>query len=393
VHEAEGEAQVFYRSPDTARLDFPVDSLASGAFPVAGGFETLTPGSGRFRVYSEPYQSRAGRHGVIRIAEDLGDIVEPLKTLRVTFFVMAPLAIALSVLGGYWLAGKALQPVDQITRLAREISADRLEGRIPDSGARDEIGRLVATLNEMIARLDTSFAGMKRFTADASHELRGPLTTMRSAIDVSLSQPRDTGDYQAVLRSVGEDVDRLRSITEELLVLARADAGRQRLDHDDVRLDVVASETAESLRSPARAANVVIDVQANSPVIMTGDERWLRHLVSNLIDNAVKFSARPHDSDPARVTISVSHRDGHDRLVVSDDGPGIPPEALDHVFERFFRVEGARPYTPVSGFGLGLSIAAWIVNAHGGVIEARNRTEGGSEFEVRFASGPSRPAA
>ena len=386
VHEAEGEARVFYRSADTARLEFPVESLASGAFPVAGGFETLTPASGRFRVYSEPYQSRAGRRGVIRIAEDLGDIVEPLRTLRVTFFVMAPLAVALSVLGGYWLAGKAFQPVDQITKLAREISADRLERRIPDFGARDEIGRLVATLNQMIARLEASFAGMKRFTADASHELKGPLTTMRSAIDVSLSQPRGTDDYRAVLRSVGEDVDRLRTITEELLVLARADAGRQRLDRDDVRLDIVASEITETFRTSAATTNVVIDVQAASPVVVAGDERWLRHLVSNLIDNAVKFSARPPGVQPARVTVSVSHRDGYDRLVVSDDGPGIPAESLGHVFERFFRVEGARSYTPVSGFGLGLSIAAWIVNAHGGVIEARNRPEGGSEFEARFPS-------
>ena len=386
VHEAEGATRVFYRSPDTARLEFPVESLASGTFPVAGGFETLTPPSGRFRVYSEPYQTRVGRHGVIRIAEDLGDIVEPLETLRVAFLVMAPLAVALSVLGGYWLAGKAFQPVDQITRLAREISADRLERRIPDSGARDEIGRLVATLNQMIARLESSFAGMKRFTADASHELRGPLTTMRSAIDVSLSQPRDTDAYRSVLRSVGEDVDRLRSITEDLLVLARADAGRQHLDRDDVRLDIVALETAESLRAPARAANVAIDVQADSPVVMSGDERWLRHLVLNLIDNAVKFSARPQDAQAARVTISVSHRDGYDRLVVADDGPGIPPDALEHVFERFFRVEGARSYAAISGFGLGLSIAAWIVDAHGGVIEARNRAEGGSEFEARFLS-------
>lgn len=387
VHEAEGEPSVFYRSPDTARVELPLDSLTRGALPAVRGFQTFTALSGPFRLYSEPYVSRAGRHGVIRIAQDLGDIVEPLSTLLLAFSIMAPIAIGISVIGGYWLAGRALEPVDQITRLAREIGAERLERRIPDSGVRDEIGRLVETLNQMIARLESSFAGMKRFTADASHELRGPLTTMRSAIDVSLSQPRDADEYRVVLRSVGEDVDRLRSITEELLVLARADAGRVRIDREDVRLDVVASEIAESFRAAAESVNVSIDVQAPAPVIVVGDERWLRQLVSNLVDNAIKFAARPGGAEPARVAIRVSYSEGHARLAVTDDGPGIPADALDHVFERFFRVEDARPYSPASGFGLGLSIAAWIVSAHGGVIEARNRPEGGGDFEVRFASG------
>lgn len=386
VHEAEGAAQVFYRSPDTTHAQLPLESLGSGNLPVAGGFQTASAATGPFRWYSEPYLSRAGRHGVIRVAQDLGDIVEPLGTLRVAFFLMAPLVIALSVVGGYWLAGKAFEPVDRITRLAREISAERLERRIPDSGVRDEIGRLIATLNQMIGRLESSFEGMQRFTADASHELRGPLTTMRSAIDVALSQSRATDDYRAVLHSVGEDVDRLRSITEELLVLARADAGRVKLDRDNVRLDVVATEIAESVRASAVAKNVEIEVRAPDPVIIAGDERWLRHLVSNLVDNAVKFAARPNGIQAARVSILVSLGEGHAKLVVTDDGPGIPAEALDHVFERFFRVEGARPYATRSGFGLGLSIASWIVAAHAGIIEARNRPEGGSAFEVRFPS-------
>ena len=393
VHEAEGEARVFYRSLDTSRVEFPVESLASGTLPMAGGFQTFIATSGRFRVYSEPYQLRAGRRGAIRVAQDLGDIMEPLETLRLAFVLMAPLTIALSVIGGYWLAGRAFEPVDQITRLAREISADRLERRIPDSGVRDEIGRLVATFNQMIARLESSFAGMSRFTADASHELRGPLTTMRSAIDVSLSQPRDADDYRAVLRSVGEDVDRLRSIAEELLVLARADAGHVRIDRDPVRLDIVVAETAESFRAAAESRNVVIEVRAPSAVVVAGDERWLRQLVLNLVDNAVKFSARPGGASPANVVIAVSSGAGDAELLVTDDGPGIPDDAIDHVFERFYRVEGARTYTPDTGFGLGLSIAAWIVAAHGGVIEARNRPEGGSEFEVRFGSDSSRPVA
>ena len=250
--------------------------------------------------------------------------------------------------------------------------------------ARDEIGRLVETFNQMIARLEASFDAMKRFTADASHELRGPLATMRGAIDIVLAQPRDAEEYRRVLASVGEDVDRLRSIAEDLLVLARADSGRIRVERLPVRLDVVASELAESFAAAANLQGRSLAVRCDEPVVLLGDERWLHQLVFNLLDNAVKFSNPGSEDGSAQVTIEVRRAEGVARLEITNPGPGIPPEALDHMFERFYRADGARPYRGAEGFGLGLAIASWIVEAHGGTIAARNRTEGGVAVSVTF---------
>lgn len=384
VHEIEGEGQVLYLSADTARnrtaLEADARRLPSGDESI----ETVELASGPIRVYSEPYHSRAGRRGVIRVVQGLGDIVEPLERLRFALWLMAPLAIGLGALGGYWLAGRALAPVATITNLAIEIEADRLGRRIPDPGSRDEIGRLVETLNQMIARLEASFDGMKRFTADASHELRGPLATMRSAVDVALSRPRTTEEHVAVLRSVGDDVDRLRAIVDGLLVLARADAGRLPLEIGPVRLDVVAAEVVESTMPTAEAQGVYLRALADTPVQIEGDERWLRQLVVNLVDNAVKFSAGCGRLESPSVLVEVGEERGVAVITVTDEGPGLPPGTSDRIFERFYRGEDTDSSHRTAGFGLGLSIAAWIVRAHGGDIAVGDRPGGGSVFTVRL---------
>ena len=296
---------------------------------------------------------------------------------------MAPLAVLFSSLGGYWLAGRALAPVDEVTRMAQEIGASSLGRRLPVTKAQDEIARLVDTFNQMIARLEGSFESMKRFTADASHELRGPLATMRGAIDVALSQPRQAGEYRKALASVGEDVNRLRSIAEDLLVLARADAGRVKIERLPVRLDVVAAEVAESLRPLAVERAVSLVNRSEATVRVQGDERWLRQLVFNLLDNAIKFSTSAGAAErPAVVTIAVTERGGAGILRVEDTGPGIPEEALPHIFERFYRADNARSYRGREGFGLGLSIAEWVVHAHHGTIAAANAAGGGTTFAV-----------
>ncbi len=382
-HELAGEGRVFYRSPDSSGVTRGID-----LHPLANLEEprfALVPGpSGDLRVYSQPYRSRAGCPGLIHVMESLGEITAPLASLRLALLLLAPLAVALSAASGYWLAGRALAPVDQVTSLARDIEASQLSRRLPVPKARDEIGRLVETFDQMIARLEASFEAMKRFTADASHELRGPLATMRGAIDVALSRPREAEEYRRVLSSVGEDVDRLRSIAEELLILARADAGRINVERNPVRLDLVASEVAESFAATAARQGALLEARCAAPVLMLGDERWLRQLVFNLLDNALKFSARETEGVSAKVAIEVTHDNGVARLAVTDSGPGIPPEALDHIFERFYRADGARPYRGVEGFGLGLAITSWIVEAHGGTIAARNRAEGGAVVSVAF---------
>ena len=381
-HEAGGSGRVFYRSP--AAADVPIPSPAESPAPTgahAGVFETRSG----LRIYSRPYESRAGRRGFIRVAERLGDVTAPLRSLSVAILLMAPVAVGASAGAGYWLARRALKPVDAITRLAREIEATSLSRRLPASGGADEIARLVETFNQMIARLEASFEGMKRFTADASHELRAPLARMRGAVDVVLSRPRDSDAYCAALAAIGEDVDRLRSITEDLLVLARADAGRIDLERAPVRLDVVVVEAVESLLPAAQECGVSLRVDSDGPLVVLGDERWLRQLLMDLLDNALRFAPLgAAERSPASVVVGVRGSDGVAVLSVEDTGPGLPAEALEHVFERFYRGDTARASHRQEGAGLGLAIGAWIAQAHRGSISAENADGGGTRFLVKL---------
>jgi two-component system, OmpR family, sensor kinase len=382
-HSVDGDTRSFYRSPDLEALPFGELTATPDFLNERAAFKTYEGSRGSLRVYTKPYHSHAGRQGLIRVMERIGDVNLTLANLRLALLVLAPLAVAASSLGGYWLAGRALAPVDEITGLAREIEASQLSRRLPVPPVHDEIGRLVDTFNQMIGRLETSFEGMKRFTADASHELRSPLANLQGTVEVALSQPRDAGEYQAALRSVGEDVERLRRIVEDLLVLARADARGFRLDRELVRVDVLARDIVDSLAERASAAGVRLSARADAPETVMGDERWLRQLVFNLVENGLKFTAAAPQPDRAPGVRVVVVEDGEAvRLSVIDSGPGIPEADLEHVFERFYRADWARAQGPAGGFGLGLSIAAWIVEAHGGAIRAVRRAEGGTEMIV-----------
>ena len=384
VHEVGGERRVFFQSADKRGLRALIGSKPDeGAIPASGRFEMLGTQAQPIRLYSAPYQSRSGRSGLIQVAQGLGDLPLALATLRWALLLMSPLAVGLAALGGYGLARRALAPVAEVTRLAREIEAGSLNQRLPLPHSQDEIGSLVTTLNQMIGRLEAAFEAMRRFTADASHELRGPLTTMRGAIDVALAQPREAAEYREALLSVGHDVDRLRSITADLLVLARADAGRIPIERAPVRLDVLADDIAETLGTATSPGGVQVRVESTIPVLVLGDERWLRQLVFNLVHNAVKFAgAKPKDKPPALVRLSVSGEAGRGILSVSDNGPGIPVDKIGHVFERFYRADPARTLDEQEGSGLGLSIAAWIASAHQGEIRVENLDEGGCRFVV-----------
>ena len=383
-HEVEGEGRVFYRSPDSSGLPDPAQRYAlSRPASDAARFETVPGAKAPSRMYSLPYSSRSGRRGVIHVVHGLGDVPGPLASLRISFFLMAPVAVLLSAAAGWWLAARALAPVDAATRTAREIEASSLSRRLPVPKGHDEMTRLVATFNQMFARLEASFEGMKRFTADAAHELRSPLATMRGAIDVALALPREASEYHEVLASVGEDVDRLRSIAEDLLVLARADAGRIKLDKSAVRWDVAVAEVVGSFQPIAAKRGVSLRAECAPGFVLQGDERWLRQLLFNLIDNALKFSAASDEHErPRLVSVELTRSSSSARLDVVDSGPGMPSEALGRVFERFYRLDGVHSILPTEGSGLGLAIAAWIVEAHGGTITAQNRPEGGCVLSV-----------
>lgn len=380
VHEVEGQRQVFYQSPEMKAnpLAPAVEALGWEAVPTPR-FVTINRKGMPWRVLSLPYHSRAGRPGIVRLMEDLGDIEETLRTLRLALLLLSPTGILLSALGGYWLSGRALAPVDRIARMAHEIEASRLDQRLPHPGVDDEIGRLVETLNRMIERLQGSFDAMKRFTADASHELRSPLTTLRSTIDVLLDQPRTLEDHRAGLESLGEEVDRLHRIVEDLLLLARADAGRQSMTRERVNLDALVSALVESFESRAEERGITLKSDDLAKSVVLGDEPWLIQLVGNLLDNALKFTP-----DGGTVEVSLGAVGPMVRLEVADSGPGIPEGDLERIFERFYQSDPSRSRGRKSGAGLGLAIAAWIAQSHGGRISASNRPDSGARFIVEL---------
>jgi two-component system OmpR family sensor kinase len=376
-HEVGGEGQVLYRSPDSEEI--PVPSTL-GAISSAIPFETLHVGGEMLRVHSKPYRSRIGRQGLIRVMDRLGDVEELLHSLRLSLLLMVPLVIFIAALGGYWMAGRALSPVDRITKQAQVIEAQSLGLRLPHPGKADELGRLVDTLNQMFGRLERSFEGMKRFTSDASHELRSPLAIMRSTIDVILNQPRTPDEYRLSLESLGEEVDRLRRISTDLLLLARVDAGRLELELASLRLDLLTKDVVEAYLLIAQDKGLLLEGSPAPEVWVRGDERWLRQALANLLDNAIKFTPTG-----GQVWVDLAMRPDSAQITVKDSGPGIPEEHLPRVFERFYQGDTARTRSAEQGSGLGLSITAWIVEAHGGSLLAANRSDGsGCCFTMRL---------
>jgi heavy metal sensor kinase len=388
-HSVDGAPDVFYRSPDLDSVPGARELAERPRFlEEASGFRTFVENADYVRVYSVPYRSKVGRRGVIRVMERMGDVELPLKNLRLGLLLLAPVAVLGSALVTWSLARRALAPVVEVTSLAREIEATQLSRRLPVPRVKDEIGRLVETFNQMIARLESSFEAMKRFTADASHELRSPLANVKSTVELALARPREADDYRAALSSVGEEAERLRRIVEDLLLLARADSGRLPFEKEPVRLDVLGEEVAESFGQRALESGVRLEADVEPGVVVSGDERWLRQLVQNLVENAVRYSpSRPAGEPAPLVAVGVRSDGAGALLTVDDEGPGIPVEARERVFERFFRVEEARGRGADTGAGLGLAICAWIVEAHRGKIEASERSGGGTVISVRFPGG------
>ena len=241
------------------------------------------------------------------------------------------------------------------------------------------MGRLAATFNEMINKLEQAFERERRFTADASHELKTPLAVLRGDIEVALRRDRAAEEYKRVLVSNLEEIARLTKLTDDLLTLARSDAGERVLELEPVRLDSLASEAFAFLQPLAAASGIALDHEApSSPVVIEGDAKRLKQLLVNLVDNAIKYTAA---GGSARLRLSVE--DSAALIEVSDTGRGIPEDALPQIFERFYRQSDPKD-SRVTGFGLGLAISKWIVDAHNGSIEVESKSGRGSRFTVRL---------
>jgi heavy metal sensor kinase len=288
------------------------------------------------------------------------------------------LTLLVASAGGLFLAGRALDPIDRITRAAAAIGADDLSSRLNLRGSHDEVGRLAATFDRMLERLDQAFRRQRQFTADASHELRTPLTMLASQIDVALKRNRTLAEYKDLLRSMREDTARMSQLVSELLTLARADAGQQLLTREELDLGDLVRSVVPTMEAIATEHGVQLTEQVQPGITISGDQMRLTQLLINLIDNAVRYTP-----SGGRVAASVERDGAVASLRVADTGVGIDADHLPHVFERFYRADPARARAE-GGAGLGLAIAHWIATAHGGEISVQSEVGRGTTFTLRL---------
>ena len=339
------------------------------------------PERARYRVLA--LRRNAGRSGtVLVLAAPLSDVDRSVERLRLLLAVAGPVALALAGGGGWLLTRAALRPVDRMTEQADAIGADRLGDRVSVPDAADELTRLARTLNGMLERIERGVVTQRRFVADASHELRTPLAVMRAELEVALRDHNRAADASEVLDSAAEEVARMSKIVDDLLTLAHRDENRLELMLEPVDLGKVATGVAVQLRPLAEAAGVQLAVAAPAGAVVLADRARLTQVVTNLVDNAVKFTGAG-----GSVRVRVWEADDGAGLAVADTGPGIAPEHLRRVFDRFYRLDPARSRAR-GGSGLGLAICRELVEAHGGRIRAESVEGAGSTFSLALPIQP-----
>ena len=384
---------------DTAAVLFPDelqemkgDAVAAareviGELKVRGDFVTIREGG---RMLAASPQSAPGRRGriavrtvqaggqdyTIAISASLDAIQAELAVVRRAIFIALPLILALAGLGGYGLATRSLRPLGWMAEQARRITGSNLETRIEIDNAAEELAVLVTSFNELLSRLDQSFDTMRRFVADASHELRTPISVIRGEADVALSQERSPAEYRESLAVVLDESRRLSHLVDDLLNLARADAGHVTLQTHDFYFNDLLAECCRSVQGLAHTRGLALECLPGNDLQFTGDEQLLRRLIINLLDNAIRYTP-----PGGKVTATLQAGDHSVQLRVSDTGTGIAPTDRARIFERFYRAGEARNRQD-GGFGLGLAIVRWIAESHRGTVECVSELGQGSTFTM-----------
>lgn len=370
--------QITIQSPNIQSREIPLSrSALEAALAGQTTFESARySGEPPIRLISVPVRHGGSLVNIVRVGTSLQASEETLHRLLIILLITMPLALLASLGGGWFLAGRALRPVGAITQAAERIAGGDLTQRLSVSTAQDEIGRLAATFNAMIGRLESSFRQIRQFTGDASHELRTPLTVLKGETELALRRPRSADDYRTVLESSLEEIDRMSRIVDELLFLSRADLGEIKMESRPVRLDQLFDDLKRQAEVLGHEQAVQIVSRMIEPATVAGDDMRLRELLLNLLDNAIKYSPQG-----GRVEMSLIKQGDTARLSVSDQGIGVSIEEHAHIFDRFYRTDVARAHTK-KGTGLGLAICKWIVDAHHGTIDVQSEPGKGSTFTV-----------
>jgi len=379
VKVTDGSAQLIFQSP--AFVGTKIDAAeASGSVSYTTNLHAT-----QYRISAR----RAVINGNVfdvTVATPTEAFDQSLDQFRLTLKLTSPLLIVLASLGGYWLSRRALEPVDEIIQTARGIGGLNLSSRLPVPLPRDELRRLTETLNEMLGRLESNMRRVTQFTADASHELRTPLALLRTTAEVALRRPRREQDYREVLESIVATSGEMTLLLENLLQIARADAGAEALKFRRVDLIRCLRKVQEqaAMLAEAKEIHVASDFDGES-VWIDADAAAIERVLLIFLDNAVKYT---HPGGQ----ISLRYQKSHDAALVEirDTGIGVSDQDLPHIFERFYRADSARSREQ-GGVGLGLSIANWIVEKHGGVIRVQSVLGMGSVFEIHLPFAPRSP--
>lgn len=305
----------------------------------------------------------------------------PPKQMTDILFMYGVPTLVLLLGGGWFLMRRTLAPVAAVTEAAERVHSGNLSERLPQTHNGDELDRLTGVLNAMLGRLDGSFSRIREFTLHASHELKTPLTIMRGDVEQLLDRTCCTREQREILAGHLDEIQRLAQIVDNLALLAKADAGLVTLEHEAVRLDELVQEAFEDAGVLGGRLGLKVEFESWDPVTVRGDRHRLRQVLLNLVDNAVKYN-----EPKGRVTLELRRSGDQAVIRIINTGPGIPLEQLSHVFDRFFRGDAARRIR-ADGCGLGLSIAQWVVTAHGGVIDIESGANGLTIVTVKLPSG------
>ena len=377
----DGSGNVGSRSKNISASQFP---LSQGAYADAlegkNSYETFTVGGQQpIRVITMPILLEGKLINLVQVGTSLEAVQETLRNLKIFLFTAVPSVLILAALFARFMARRALKPISRIIDTAREIGqGQELSKRIPVLKIKDELGQLALTFNEMMNRLENSFAQMRQFSSDASHELRTPLTVLKGQNELILSKQRKPEEYQEVISSNLEEINYMSKVLEDLFVLSKSDENQVNLDYKPVDLRALVEEVCKHAEILAEEKNIKIIIAFLEPIEIKGDEVRLRQMVWNVLQNGIKYTQQGGE-----LKISLQNEGDFALLTIQDTGIGIPEEDLPLIFNRFYRVDKARTRDE-GGSGLGLSICRQIAEAHKGKIEVESKLGLGTRFKIRL---------
>jgi heavy metal sensor kinase len=352
---------------------FPLRTALSGG----EGLVNALVGGRKYRVLVQAHAA-GGRPLRIVVAGQLEDNRQMQERFAAGLETSIPVLLVLSSIAAYFLSRRVLKPVGELTAAMRSIRIGNLSERLPVAPARDELARMAETCNDMLGRLEDAVGRINRFTADASHELRSPISFIRTVAECALRDAATNAASRAAFQEIVSETEVAATLLEDMLTLARADAGRTELVFDPVQMSELIDEVRAKAQAPAEAKRQSVTARIHGPATVNGDRASLRRLLWALVDNAVKYT-------PAGGHIEIGLTGGTDvvQITVKDDGMGISEDLLPRVFDRFFRADPSRG--EVEGSGLGLAIAKWIAEAHRGSLTVAGALEGGTVFTLRLS--------